>query len=201
MTLAQLIMLTDYLAVDKSTKPKLLVDYPYLLSKFLIPELTTSDFQDILSKRGSHPKKPPSFLDDKAEVAAEGLGPQEMEELEDYIKESKAWKQPPKLAKAKAKAKTRKKAMPLLNKASLSLADIQVYIPEVAGCSVSRETNWHHRFKIGYPRDFPPFSFSCTYTAEKGSMRAAALACIRWAWQEHEAATGTSCPYDIPADL
>ena len=100
MTLAQLIMLTDYLGVDKSTKPKLLVDYLYLLCNFLIPELTTSDFQDILSKRGSKPKTQPSFLDDNAEVAAEGLDPQEMQELDDYIKESKAWKQPPKSAKA-----------------------------------------------------------------------------------------------------
>ncbi|CAE7547735.1 SLC38A1 [Symbiodinium sp. CCMP2592] len=197
MTLAQLVMLTDYLAVDKGTKPKLMVDYLFILCKFLIAELTTSEFQDILSKRGSQ-QKAPSFLDANSEIAAEGLDQQEMEELEDYIKESKAWKQPPKVA-AKAKAKTtRKKAMPLLNKASLTLADVQGYIPEVAGCSLSRETTWHHRFKVCYPRDFPPFSFSCTYTAEKGSMRSAAIACIRWAWKEHEAATGTPCPYAMP---
>ena len=74
-------------------------------------------------------------------------------------------------------------------------------MPQVSGCSLTREKAWHQRLKVYYPRDLPAFSFSIVFhdgQPEKTSMRDAAVACLRWAWAEHEQATGAPCPRQLP---
>ena len=127
-------MLADYLNVNRSGKPKLLVDYLHLLCKFVWPDVTEAEFKQILEKRGAKPKKQQSLLDDNADVAAEALDPDELAELEQRLKEPKV------KPKAKAKGAARKKATPLLEKKKLTLSDVQAYLPDVAGCHLIQDT-------------------------------------------------------------
>ena len=58
----------------------------------------------VWEKRGAKPKKQQSLLDDNADVAAEALDPDELAEVEQHLKDVKAWKEPKVKPKAKAKA-------------------------------------------------------------------------------------------------
>ena len=133
-------MLADYLNVNRSGKPKLLVDYLHLLCKSVWPDMTEAEFKQILEKRGAEPKKQQSLFDDNADVAAEALDPDELAELEQHLKDVKAWKEPTVKPKAKAKGAARKKATPLLEKKKLTLSDVQAYLPDVAGCHLIQDT-------------------------------------------------------------
>ena len=52
---------------------------------------------------------------------------------------------------------------------------LKEYLPNIVGCSISLEKTWHHRYKVTYPRDFPPFSAGFSF-GEGGVTPAAAAA-------------------------
>ena len=103
----------------------------------------------------------------------------------------------PSEARAKPKAPAKKKQATPLQYETVAQHILQGYFPQMHGCTVSVETEWHHRVKVCYPKDVMPFSTSMTFE-KGGSQRAAILHCLKWAWQEHEEATSVMCPYDLP---
>ena len=46
------------------------------------------------------------------------------------------------------------------------LSDARLYVPQVRGCSVTKDEKRHWRWKIQYPRSSPPYSNSCSYGGE-----------------------------------
>jgi hypothetical protein len=83
----------------------------------------------------------------------------------------------------------------------VSVEQFKEYLPIVAGCTLFKEEIWHLRFKVTYKekRD-PPFTFSRCYSSSvPDSGRRAALACIAWAWSEHEKLGYEPSPYNFDA--
>ena len=77
-------------------------------------------------------------------------------------------------------------------------------MPAVPGLTVEREFRWSTRWRVFYPREQLPKSFSKIYSDKAGEV-ASVRACIRWAWEVHVLETGEEPPYmdddEVIADL
>ena len=101
------------------------------------------------------------------------------------------------LAVAESSAAPRKKAAPQL--ARMSMQDARQYIPQAKGCSLQRESTWHHRICASYLRRTSPGPkyHKRTYKDDEGSEEAALRQCVLWLWALHEEQTGQSCPWEF----
>jgi hypothetical protein len=75
------------------------------------------------------------------------------------------------------------------------------FVPQVACCTVTKECNWHFRWKISYvDKPLPPFMQTATWVdeTEQASFQAF-LTCLQWVWDVHETQTGEPCPWDLSA--
>jgi hypothetical protein len=98
-------------------------------------------------------------------------------------------------AKAKAVAKKKKKCA---EKDLLAVESARRLLPEIGGCTINIETEWHLRFKVAYPTWEPPYGTSMCYQEDdKLGKKTAMLFCLTWAWTHHERQTGEICPYDL----
>ena len=81
-----------------------------------------------------------------------------------------------------------------------TLESAQAFAPPCRGCVLYREAVWHLRWRITYPREYPPYSCSRGFAeGDVAGQRRALLECLRWAWAEHYRLTGQACPYDLSA--
>jgi hypothetical protein len=94
--------------------------------------------------------------------------------------------------------KAGKKLIAIKEKGEISKAQAKKYLPpNIKGCSIEKETDWHQRWKGFYPRATPPYSHSAKLSlGERESM----LVVLRWIWNEHVLATGKMCPFDLRGD-
>ena len=101
------------------------------------------------------------------------------------------------IAVGESSASHRKKAAPQL--ARMSMQDAKQYIPQAKGCSLQRESTWHHRICASYLRRTSPGpkSHKRTYKNDEGSEEAALRQCVLWLWAVHEEQTGQSCPWEF----
>ena len=97
----------------------------------------------------------------------------------------------PKAAPKKKAAKVKKFA----HTDSESAAAAQKYKPDIAGCVLSLESEWHCRWKISYPCLVPPFTTSAMLeeTDAKDSRRALYVV-LKWAWEQHKKSMVWSAP-------
>lgn len=71
-------------------------------------------------------------------------------------------------------------------------------LPDVVGCRLDHETEWHNRYKASYPCDYPPFSFPCHFDEADDKSKVLAMKTVLfWVWTMHTHKTGEPCPYDF----
>ena len=111
-----------------------------------------------------------------------------------YIDSAKAAMPKPQAAPKQAMKKTK-----CADKDMTMVALMKNYLPDVDGCTVSQETEWHARFKVTYPSLLPPgFTGRCYDESCPNSKRAAAQYCLSWAWAEHvHKFPEIECPWDF----
>ena len=68
--------------------------------------------------------------------------------------------------------------------ASFSHEDVLKYMPCVSGLRMVREKNLAHRWRVSYPRDVLPQSFSLVYH-DVATESASVKACLPRAWRVH----------------
>lgn len=76
----------------------------------------------------------------------------------------------------------------------LTVKAVTPFLPPAAGCTIGREMKLAKRWRACYPRQEMPKTFSQVFHSPD-SERQSVLACLRWAWTAHTAATGQPCPY------
>eukprot|EP00971_Amphidinium_carterae_P210230 4171080-Amphidinium_carterae.2 len=82
--------------------------------------------------------------------------------------------------------------------ATMSLDDAKRYAPQVKGCTVRREQEWHLRIAGSYiARKEGQKYRKVTYSEKKGSERDAFLTVLKWLWSVHEECTGERCPWEF----
>ena len=94
----------------------------------------------------------------------------------------------------KAKAKPRKTIAGTAGGAPLARDEAKIFLSKLVGATISKDTTLHMRWKVSYPNDCAPFTFSKVWDAEV-SDRSAMMRCLAWAWECHERATGEVCPW------
>lgn len=76
------------------------------------------------------------------------------------------------------------------------------FMPPARGAYMHKETKFHLRWKGGYPREEPPFSFSKVFRENDESNEADSFyTVLRWVWAQHTAATGDAPPFEIGPPL
>ena len=84
-----------------------------------------------------------------------------------------------------------KPAPPLPEGGDLSLEQLQALLPQVPGCKLWVESNWHHRYRGKYPKDPPNAVSKCWGDALP--KRSAAMFVIKWLWGQRTQQSGGSC--------
>lgn len=97
---------------------------------------------------------------------------------------------------AQKKGPRRPRRLVALQGQSFSKEQAAAWLPQVVGCTISKDTRLHGRWKVSYPCDTAPFVCSKVWNAER-SERAALFFVLRWAWAAHTQKVGEPCPYDL----
>ena len=190
LTVTQLkdLMLLLEVEVDGPT-PTILLDIVAVLVKHVLPDITPADLELILAKRATPSNKQVSecYSVDAGDIGLEGLEPSErakcLGEIQE-LREHKAKSAHRALPKPKPRQDYKKKKAVPLDGLQYTVAQIEPYMPRLGGAVVEIETDWHHRCKVWYPRDYPPYSHSASFE-KSGSQLEAIRSCLRWVWREH----------------
>lgn len=80
--------------------------------------------------------------------------------------------------------------------------DVEVartFLPSAKGCSLTKETHWHFRWKVTYlVKPDPPFSHSQGWVkGDREGCSRALRAVLAWAWREHSSQTGADLPFEF----
>jgi len=173
------------------------------LVEHALPGLSDEQVVDILARRGA--TKPQRFNiavgSDDLEALADILDEADLEDAKNnvrsYHQQVQAQKDRVEALRAKAKARAKKpRQVPAHEHATLEKA--RRLVPEVPGCSLHLEENWHLRWRAQYPSEFPPFSCSRSFQSDhSASKRKALFEVCAWLWSQHKRATGEACPWNF----
>jgi hypothetical protein len=77
-------------------------------------------------------------------------------------------------------------------------AEIRMWLPDVAECSIAKDVTRFMRWQVYYPNPEPPVSASKVFSPGTGFTDTGALIfCLTWVWAQHLAATGQECPFNF----
>ena len=79
---------------------------------------------------------------------------------------------------------------------NLSLESAKQHLPEMVGCSLTKDEVLHNRWVVKYPKKAPPWSTSCAFLKAGGEAQALKVV-LAWVWELHTFATGEPCPWDL----
>jgi hypothetical protein len=187
-------------------RPELEADVSYACVQHMFPTSCDEDIKLMVARRFE--KRIPRYTRfdtvlDKSNIEAmeEGMDDDLHKEAVDVVEGIAKYKSMKKATKEIIKKITKniskKKTINDVKDIVLTQAWAKLYLPPAPGCTLEKDMVLHFRWKAHYPRDEPPYSFSCVFTA--GGMRASLMGVLAWAWNEHFEATGETCPYNLEA--
>ena len=95
-------------------------------------------------------------------------------------------------------------ATPIDIPVGLTAEDVNPLIPQCAGCSIKKDTQWRFRWTGTYKNkvpDVPPYACTRTFIKEgrkediELDQKNSFIYVATWLWNEHQAATGEACPW------
>ena len=217
----KLITQLDIIPKGSGARPRTMEGVLNVLLPHCLPKHTPSELEEIVKHR-CKPKAEELetsvlLAGDNAELAADCMEEDDARDAMQEVQKTKA-----KIAKARAErassakvaqaaasqggtrasgsgaaASIARSVAPLQDgQVAYSLEEARAYLPKVAGCTLSMERTWHHRWRARYPKagKFPERQTSMCFggsVPEQSSL----LYCIRFTWECHAAATGAACPW------
>eukprot|EP00928_Gymnodinium_smaydae_P037540 TRINITY_DN26039_c0_g1_i2.p1 TRINITY_DN26039_c0_g1~~TRINITY_DN26039_c0_g1_i2.p1 ORF type:complete len:778 (-),score=94.37 TRINITY_DN26039_c0_g1_i2:74-2407(-) len=203
-TVQQMKDLVDHFEIEyEPPKPNTALEVLALIAKWARPDISDADLIPILAKRKHIAKSRfETYIAENFDLVLDAADPVEMKDVMDEVEELKKLRARLGLDETAQKVKVRKPATAKTKAISLPSGDlvaskIALFLPQVKGCNAVVEKEWHHRLRIFYPRDCPPFSVSRNYREDAESKRLAVKSCLEWVWGEHSAVTQRPCPFDL----